>query len=689
MREKYGPIKTIINYLTIQRRLPKTFPVWAKIDPDDYFTAGRVVMPDKRVRLVTSGCFLPFADHLEMNGRVSAHIISYKIDEDCKLELFLHSVYPNFRLKPVATEGSYAHNFTDFSTVSVDGKPVTEKVRFVDVLGKLTFVDSTDSDVEIRRSFFPAVFTTAIIEKIEIENLSETEKKVEIKVPKGEYLSLPKYSLDDVGYLSRVDIADEEGKMMSGLDEYSSAVLNKEETKTFYVVYYTRPQSEDILVDCKFEEKKRNEFIDSVVNGIRIETPERLLDAAFTQAVIRCSEAVFETKAGLMHCPGGGAYYGAIWTNDNVEYAAPFFGYSGLDTPIKAIINTLRLFESEIDYSNKKGQQKSIPTSIMNCGDNVWALAGDRGDTQMYASGLTRFLLALGDKTLAEEFMRTVEYCIDYSKSKTDKKGRVKSSSDELEGRFPSGKSNLSTNCLAYDSYLNASFLSGALGLSSKKYEFFNLASKQRNAIIKNFSATVEGFKTFRYYPSNKVLRSWISLPMCVGIRDNASDTFDALFSPEMYSEGYIKTASNRKTAWDRSLLFALKGGFKIGKYNETVEHLREYTTDRLIGRHSPYPYEAYPEGNMRQLSAESALYARIFTEGLFGLQITDFGRFSITPSIPTGWNKVALKHIVLADMPVDIIFENNRLSVLDQTGKIIKECNAVNGQKIDVNLFN
>ena len=37
-------------------------------------------------------------------------------------------------------------------------------------------------------------------------------------------------------------------------------------------------------------------------------------------------------------------------------------------------------------------------------------------------------------------------------------------------------------------------------------------------------------------------------------------------------------------------------------------------------GEHVPYPVEAWPEGNQRHLSAESALYCRIFTEGLFGL---------------------------------------------------------------------
>lgn len=689
MRERLGKLKTIKNYLTIQKRLPKVFPNWCKIYPDIGEGSGRVIMPDKRIRLVTEGCFLPFADHLEMNGRVSAHIVSYLIDQNQHFEIFLHSVYPNFRLKPIATEGSYAHNFQDWSMVKVDDKLAEEKVRFVDILGKLTFINATKAGVEIRRTLFPAVFTTALIEKIEIENLSDSDKKVEILIPRGEYISLSKYSLEGDEYISKIGLADSDGKMMEGFDEYNQDIIKPEETKTFYVVYYTRKKQDDILVDCLFEEKKRNEFIQNIINGIRIETPDHLYNTAFTHAVIRGSEAVFETKAGLMTSPGGGAYYGAIWTNDNVEYSAPFFGYSGLDLPINATLNVLRLFKEEIDASSKLTLKKyGVPASITNCGDNVWDLVGDRGDTQMYASGLTKFLLAVGDKTLAEEFWDAIDFCVNYTKSRTDKLGRVKSDTDELEGRFPSGKYNLSTNCLAYEAYLYTSFLSGAIGSTANMYKYFNLASKQRSSIIKNFTSTVEGYKTYKYYNGNKVLRSWISMPMNVGIKDNAQDTIKALFSPKMYSDGYLKTASNRKTTWDRSLLFAFRGALRVGEQDEIFDFIREYTSNRLIGFHAPYPVEAYPEGNMRQLSAESILYARVFTEGMFGLTITGFGKFSITPAIPTNWKKVALRHLVLANMPIDIVIEENNLKVLDKSGVVIKECNVVNGQKVDIDLF-
>ena len=44
----------------------------------------------------------------------------------------------------------------------------------------------------------------------------------------------------------------------------------------------------------------------------------------------------------------------------------------------------------------------------------------------------------------------------------------------------------------------------------------------------------------------------------------------------------------------------------------------------------------------MRQLSAESGLYCRIFTEGLFGIRPTGFRSFEMTPSLPAAWDRAA-----------------------------------------------
>ena len=69
--------------------------------------------------------------------------------------------------------------------------------------------------------------------------------------------------------------------------------------------------------------------------------------------------------------------------------------------------------------------------------------------------------------------------------------------------------------------------------------------------------------------------------------------------------------------------------------------------TRRLLGDHVPYAVEAWPEGNQRHLSAESALYCRVVTEGIFGFRPTGLNSFTITPQLPASWNEMSLKNIV------------------------------------------
>ena len=59
-----------------------------------------------------------------------------------------------------------------------------------------------------------------------------------------------------------------------------------------------------------------------------------------------------------------------------------------------------------------------------------------------------------------------------------------------------------------------------------------------------------------------------------------------------------------------------------------------------------PYPIEAWPEGSQRHLSAESGLYCRIITEGLFGIRPTGLRSFDLTPSMPAAWESMSLRHI-------------------------------------------
>lgn len=60
-----------------------------------------------------------------------------------------------------------------------------------------------------------------------------------------------------------------------------------------------------------------------------------------------------------------------------------------------------------------------------------------------------------------------------------------------------------------------------------------------------------------------------------------------------------------------------------------------------------PYAVEAYPENDMRQISAESALYCRIITDGLLDIDYDEKG-FSITPHLPEEIKSLSLKNVYL-----------------------------------------
>jgi cellobiose phosphorylase len=88
------------------------------------------------------------------------------------------------------------------------------------------------------------------------------------------------------------------------------------------------------------------------------------------------------------------------------------------------------------------------------------------------------------------------------------------------------------------------------------------------------------------------------------------------------------------------------------------MEFLRYYSRRRLLGEHVPYPVEAYPEGSQRHLSAESGLYCRVFTEGLFGMRPTSFKSFNCTPRLPKDWKQMALRNINAFNTSFDLKVE-------------------------------
>ena len=205
------------------------------------------------------------------------------------------------------------------------------------------------------------------------------------------------------------------------------------------------------------------------------------------------------------------------------------------------------------------------------------------------------------------------------------------------------------------------------------------------------FCGEVGGYDTYRYYDGNTLLRSWICMPLIVGLRERCEGTVRALLSPELLTDDGLLTEQGGATFWDRSTLYALRGIYNAGYADRATEMLHRYSQRRLLGDHVPYPIEAWPEGSQRHLSAESGLYCRIVTEGLFGIRPAGLRSFDLTPGMPSAWERMSLRRIRAFDADFDISVGREvggklRITVM-QAGKKPKIYRAAPGATIRVKL--
>jgi hypothetical protein len=271
-----------------------------------------------------------------------------------------------------------------------------------------------------------------------------------------------------------------------------------------------------------------------------------------------------------------------------------------------------------------------------------------------------------------------IEWCLEYCRRKLNAEDVVISDTDELEGRFPAGNANLCTSSLYYDALNSAFYLGKALGKEKKQLKlYYEQAAKLKTAIEKYFGSRMEGFDTYKYYKENDTLRAWICIPLTMGIYERKAGTIAALFSPRLWTQDGLASLAGDKTFWDRSTLYALRGVLAAGETDKALNFLHYYSNRRLLGDHVPYPVEAYPEGNQRHLSAESGLYCRVFTEGLFGIRPTSLHSFSFIPRLPKSWPVISLRHIRAFGRDFDIVVER-----VDRKLKVI----VTNEEKILVN---
>lgn len=616
-------------------------------------------------------------DNVEMSGRFISAIITYGTDDKGALILNRQLVFPMLRTVPNDTHASLIYSFGQESSpvIKINNRSAIEQVTSFNLKGILTIEGTLNTNVSFTRVIFPSTDKPAAFEKYTLTNNSERAISVDVENFGKKTWSHPEKSFYEVYELS------------AEIHEAGIITLKPGEKASFFMTYSGKKISEKTAkFDIDLELAQRTAFVDRMFSNLVFTCPDSVLNRMFAFAKIRAMESIYQTNGGLVHSPGGATYYAAIWANDQAEYANPFFAYTGYQTAIEAGKVSWNWFAR---YMNP--EYKPIPSSIIAEGTDFWNGAGDRGDQAMIAYGASRFALALGDVKTAQELWPLIEWCIEYCKRKITPKGVVASDSDELEGRFPAGKANLCTSSLLYDALISASYLAADLGKpGSVINKYRTLAGELKVSIEKYFGATMDGHHTYRYYDGNDVLRSWICIPLAAGIYDRAPGTIDALFSPKLWTEQGLLTQAGSSTFWDRSTLYGLRGVISAGAADRALPFLMSYSRTRLLGDHVPYPVEAWPEGNQRHLSAESALYCRVITEGFFGFRPTGLMSFSLKPQLPEDWNEMALTNLIACggkSIDVNVSRYAGKLNVEVVAGNYKKSFSVDNGQTVNVKL--
>ena len=613
------------------------------------------------------------SDFIEMSGLYASAIITYGICEG-KLTLERHSVFPMLRIFPNNTHGSWQFDIPEerIPVVTADGKPVTEYPSGIILDGTLEIISRDDeAGLLVTRTLFASPDQTALCELVEYENMSgrpltltaegtETAQIARVRGPHGLLIA----------------------ERTARLEGLTDGILEPGATAVMHIAYTGRIAHQPTpAVNVEKALADRRARVNALTEPLTLSTGNDILDTMFHFAKIRAGESIFRTRSGDVHSPGGGSYYAAVWCNDQAEYAGPWQAWTGDEIQLNAAYNGYAWY-----YPHMDDRYEPIPSSIIAEGLDIWNGAGDRGDAAMYLFGASRY--ALVSRRLGENnaLWNAIQWCAEYNIRMMDNeihKGLIPSDRDELEGRLPAGKINLSTNMLALGGFRTAAALADELGEPALA-ERYREAAKTIDAETESyFTAEIRGFDTYKYYAENTTLRSWICLPLCMDVATHAKGTAAAITSPYLYSEAGQLSEEGTNVAWDRSTLYGLRGMYRaavILSENDPAEgkdlrkiatdYLVDYCEKRLIGDHVPYAIEAYPEGGKRHLSAESALFCQIITEGILAVQPLSFTSFSFNTVIPEGLPRFILTNIHAFGETFDLAIEDGKWTLTTESGK-------------------
>ena len=621
-------------------------------------TIWNISEKDGIVLRVDADIKLPHKDNIELSGKNVSSIIYYEIDEDKNLVIEKDIIFPQLRTYNKSNEPDWKKYRAYFRRTV--GKDLTPKISFneqiiipsfldsIEINGMITFYYSSIKGMNFTKQIYPSMDERFLVEEWKIENVGN--QKIEFKISNFDYQH------SEQGYKGNYTfIAQSKGKEMINLDPG--------EHYSFPVVYGAEIEGES-QNQFKFNyieaKNSRIKFLDICRAHQILYSPNDTLNKLFLFSKIRAAESIFNSSMGLVHSPGGGNYYVGIWANDQIEYSGPYFPYLGYQSGNEAAYNAYKKF-----LENIPKDEEHIPYAFEVDG-NFPMTHQDRGDAAMIAYGTSLFLLNSGDKKQAKELWPLIEWSLEYCNNNRNVFGAVESDSDEMEGRIETGDANLSTSTLYYGGLKFASRIAHALNKASLADIYENRMAEMKNVIEEYFGATIEGLETYKYFDENKNLRHWICLPLTMDIAERKEGTLKALFEKLWTDNGVLVQydkfdTSKEHTFWDRATLYALRGALKVGETNTAIKKLNQYSANRLLGEHVPYAVEAYPENNMKHLSAESALYCRIYIEGLLGIEPTNFREFTMVPKLPSDWNFLELNNLYLMGKSFDISIKREK----------------------------
>jgi hypothetical protein len=629
---------------------------------------GKDSLPDKRVEFVTHGkrvimrIFFPADDGNAM----------YVKGPEVQWPIFKRDV----RDKSLIIPGKDTRS-TDLPDIQVNGLPWVPSQRTAYRYdGFFQVLYAPQKGVRATRTLFPSIEQRMALQVWTLENtLSEPLK---IEVPPVQETLLRRKAVDDKDWLVEYRV--------TGVAQQT---LQPGDSVQFAVAYTARAEADSpLVIDPAREKKAYADLVGHAQSHLKLVTPDALLNNTFKWAKVRILLSNIETKAGLINTTGSMAYYCGFWANDNAEYTSPLVPLLGSADLEKGIDTMYRVWLKDIaEYGLK---DKQITGSFESY--NLKPYQRGRGDEAMILYGLSHYLLALADQTRAEEMWPLIVRCVDYLKLNLNSAGVIASRTDELEGRLPTGQANLSTSALAYGGLQVAARLGRQLGKTPQADQFDQFAKSLAQSIETFFGAKVQGYETYRYYEENDLLRGWISLPLVVGLTSRQAETLDALFSdklwlekPETLEVNLKAVSTEKRTQWARETYYALLAAFKSGRTDLALDKTRIALTSHMLGHGGPFADE-----DDSDLLSPTILYARVITEGLFGIEPLSFRSFQLTPRLPDSWPMMQLNAIHLLGRQLDLQVSRKGSDILVrvlENGKELKSQTGKPGSVFEIKL--